>query len=222
MRGSRVRGVVQELKGERVDIVVWDDDAAIYASNALSPAQISRVLMDEEQHVMTVIVPEDQLSLAIGRRGQNVKLAAKLMSWRLDIISEEESRRREAERRKMMDLPGVDPFQVAKLARAGIHSMEALSEVTEVVLAEALEIDVEAAASLRQAAKDAFEAEVIAATGGETELLDEPLTEQQEAAQAASPESESESEDDEQPAAAEEEAAPSAEPAGDEAKGEPA
>ena len=167
MRGSRVRGVVQELKGERVDIVVWDEEAAIYASNALSPAQISRVLMDEDQHVMTVIVAEDQLSLAIGRRGQNVKLAAKLMGWRLDIISEEASHRREEERRKMLDLPGIDPFQVAKLARAGLHSMEALSEVAPAVLAEALEIDEEEAVTLCQAAKEAFEAEVIAATGGD-------------------------------------------------------
>lgn len=173
MRGSRVRGVVQELKGERVDIVVWHEEAAIYASNALSPAQISRVLMDEEQHVMTVIVAEDQLSLAIGRRGQNVKLAAKLMGWKLDIISEEESRRREDERRKMLGLPGVDPFQVAKLARAGLHSMEALSTVAPAVLAEALGIDTEQATELGREAKAAFEAEVIAATGGDTPAADE-------------------------------------------------
>ena len=107
MRGSRVRGVMQELRGERIDVIVWDESPATYGANALSPAQISRAMIDEEQNAMTIIVPEDQLSLAIGRRGQNVKLAARLMGWKLDIISEEESKKREAQRRKMMDLPGV-------------------------------------------------------------------------------------------------------------------
>ncbi len=166
MRGSRVRGVVQELRGERVDIVVWSEDDAIFAANALSPAQISRVLIDEDLHAMTVIVPEDQLSLAIGRRGQNVKLAAKLTGWRLDIISEDESRRREEERRKILRLPGMDPFKVARLTRASIHSLEDLARAPNAVVTESLAFTPEAADALRLAAREAFEAEVIAATGG--------------------------------------------------------
>jgi len=181
MRGSRVRGVVQELRGERVDIVVWHEDPAMYGVNALSPAQISRVLIDEEQHAMSVIVPEEQLSLAIGRRGQNVKLAAKLMGWKLDIISEEESRRREAEKGKLLHLQGMDPLRVARLARADIHSLEALAKATAPLLTEVLGDSEQAAEQLRAAAQAAFEAEIIAATGGEE--LPEPssMEEEQEA-----------------------------------------
>lgn len=164
VRGSRVRGVVQELKGERVDIVVWHEDAAIYCSNALSPAQISRVLIDEEQHAMTVIVAEDQLSLAIGKRGQNVKLAARLMGWRLDILSEEESRKRDDEKRKMMRLPGLDPLKVAKLVRANIHRLEELANAPAALVVEALDTTEDNANAIKAAAKQAFEAEVIAAT----------------------------------------------------------
>ncbi|MFU8856336.1 MAG: transcription termination factor NusA [Deferrisomatales bacterium] len=167
MRGSRVRGVVQELRGERVDIVVWNDDPAMYAVNALSPAQISRVLMDEEEHVMSVIVPEEQLSLAIGRRGQNVKLGAKLMGWKLDIISEEESRRREAEKGKILRLPGMDPLKVSRLGRADVHSLETLANASPSLLSEVLSLGEPEAESLRSAARAAFEAEVMAATGGQ-------------------------------------------------------
>lgn len=167
MRGSRVRGVVQELRGERIDIVVWNDAPAIYAANALSPAQISRVLIDEEQHAMTVIVPEDQLSLAIGKRGQNVKLAARLMGWRLDIISEEEARKRDEEKRKLMRLPGMDPLKVARLARTDVHRLEDLANASTETVAQTLSLEPEEAEALRLAARQAFEAEVIAATGGE-------------------------------------------------------
>ncbi len=166
VRGSRVRAVVQELRGERIDIVVWNEDPAIYAANALSPAQISRVLIDEERHAMTVIVPEEQLSLAIGRRGQNVKLAAKLMGWKLDIISEQEARRREEEKEKLLRLPGLNRLQVALLGRVEIYSLEALSEAPIPRICEALDIGEEEAEALRRAAKEAFEAELIAATGG--------------------------------------------------------
>jgi len=179
VRGSRVRAVVQELRGERIDIVVWNEEPAMFAANALSPAQISRVLVDEERHAMTVIVPEDQLSLAIGRRGQNVKLAAKLMGWRLDIITEQEARRREEERGKILRLPGMDPLKVALLGRIDVHSLEDLSEIPVPKLCEALGLGTEEAEALREAAKKAFEAELIAATseaappeetGGEPEV----------------------------------------------------
>jgi len=185
MRGSRVRSVVQELKGERIDIVVWSESPAIYASNALSPAQISRVLIDEDQHAMTVIVPEDQLSLSIGKRGQNVKLAARLMGWRLDIISEEDSRKREEEKSKILKLPGMDPMKTALLARKGIHSMEDLTNCSEEALAETLEASVDEASKILDAAVKFYEAEVIAATGGEKEAVEEVPDAVEEASDAA-------------------------------------
>src|SRR5437868_6945077 len=88
MKGSRVQAVVQELRGEKIDIVPWDEDSAKFVCNALQPAEVSRVLLDEQNKAMEIIVPDDQLSLAIGRRGQNVRLAAQLTTWKLDINSE--------------------------------------------------------------------------------------------------------------------------------------
>ena len=88
MKGSRVQAVVQELRGEKIDIVPWDEDPARFVCNALAPAEVSRVLIDEQNHAMEIIVPDDQLSLAIGRRGQNVRLASQLTGWKLDINTE--------------------------------------------------------------------------------------------------------------------------------------
>ncbi len=121
---------------------------------------------------MTVIVPEDQLSLAIGRRGQNVKLAAKLMGWRLDIVSEEESRRREMEKGKILRLAGMDPLKVARLGRADVHSLEGLAQASPELLVEVLGLDLPGAEALKDAAREAFEAEVMAATSEED--LDAP------------------------------------------------
>ena len=86
-KGSRVRMVVEELRNERVDVIQWSDDAATYVRNALSPARVSHVDIDEETHYATVIVPDDQLSLAIGKEGQNARLAARLTGWHIDIKS---------------------------------------------------------------------------------------------------------------------------------------
>ena len=88
LKGSRVQNVVQELQGERIDIVPWSPDPAKYVYNALAPAEVSMVIVDEDNHQLLVVVPDDQLSLAIGRQGQNVRLASKLMSWRIDVKSE--------------------------------------------------------------------------------------------------------------------------------------
>ena len=87
-KGSRVRAVVGELRGERLDIILWDEDPAVYVANALSPAKVTRVLIDEEKNYAGVIVPDDQLSLAIGKEGQNARLAARLTGWHIDIKSE--------------------------------------------------------------------------------------------------------------------------------------
>jgi len=103
LKGMRVQSVVQELRGEKIDIIQWTDDQVQYVRNALSPARVSRVSTNEADKTMQVIVPDDQLSLAIGKRGQNVRLAAKLTHWKIDIKSEGEvdsdSERKEALRR---------------------------------------------------------------------------------------------------------------------------
>ena len=97
-KGSRVRAVVGELRGERVDVILWDADPAVYVANALSPAKVTRVLIDEEKAYAGVIVPDDQLSLAIGKEGQNARLAARLTGWHIDIKSETPCRRHPQER----------------------------------------------------------------------------------------------------------------------------
>ena len=88
MKGSRVQSVVQELRGEKIDIVPWDEDIARFVCNAIAPAVVSKVIIKEREKVMEVIVPDDQLSLAIGRHGQNVRLAAQLTGWNIDMLSE--------------------------------------------------------------------------------------------------------------------------------------
>ena len=98
MRGSRVQAVVGELQGEKIDIIPWSPDPATFVVNALAPAEVAKVVMDEEQRRIEVVVPDDQLSLAIGRRGQNVRLASQLTGWDIDILTEaEESERRTEE-----------------------------------------------------------------------------------------------------------------------------
>jgi N utilization substance protein A len=88
MKGSRVQSVVQELRGEKIDIVLWDMDFARFVCNAIAPAQVAKVIIIEKRHSMEIIVPDDQLSLAIGRKGQNVRLAANLTGWNIDVFSE--------------------------------------------------------------------------------------------------------------------------------------
>src|SRR5438046_7527633 len=101
MRGSRVQAVVGELQGEKIDIIPWSQDPATFVVNALAPAEVSKVVMDEEQRRIEVVVPDDQLSLAIGRRGQNVRLVSQVTGWDLDILSEaDESQRRRKRCRK--------------------------------------------------------------------------------------------------------------------------
>ena len=98
MRGSRVQAVVGELQGEKIDIIPWSDDPAAFVVNALAPAEVSKVVLDEDQKRIEVVVPDEQLSLAIGRRGQNVRLASILSGWDIDILTEaEESERRQEE-----------------------------------------------------------------------------------------------------------------------------
>ena len=124
MRGVRVQAVVQELQGERIDIIPWSGEAATFIVNALAPAEVSKVVLDEDTHRVEVVVPDEQLSLAIGRRGQNVRLASQLTGWQIDILTEaEESERRQkefAERTQLfMESLDVDETVAQLLASEG-------------------------------------------------------------------------------------------------------
>lgn len=129
MKGSRVQNIVQELKGEKIDIVPWDEDITRFACNALAPAEISRVFLDENNKEMEVVVPDNQLSLAIGKRGQNVRLAAKLTGWKLDIISESSASSRTAEAIfNLMLIPGMNQTMAQNIFQSGYGSFQAVSD----------------------------------------------------------------------------------------------
>jgi N utilization substance protein A len=143
MRGARVQAVVNELQGEKVDIIQWNQDAASFIVNALAPAEVSKVVLDEDSNRIEVVVPESQLSLAIGRRGQNVRLASQLTGWDIDIMTEqEESERRQkefAERSQaFMDALDVDEVIAQLLVTEGFASVE---EVAYVDLSEIAHIE---------------------------------------------------------------------------------
>ena len=108
MRGSRVQAVVNELQGEKIDIIPWSPDAATFIVNALAPAEVVKVVLDEDAERIEVVVPDQQLSLAIGRKGQNVRLASQLTGWDIDIMTEasESERRQSRIRRAFVDLHG--------------------------------------------------------------------------------------------------------------------
>lgn len=134
MRGSRVQAVVNELQGEKIDIIQWSPDAATFIVNALAPAEVAKVVLDEDAERIEVVVPDDQLSLAIGRRGQNVRLASQLTGWDIDILTEaEESERRQkefAERSNtFMEALDVDEVIAQLLASEGFASVEEVAFV---------------------------------------------------------------------------------------------
>lgn len=129
MKGSRVQNVVQELQGEKIDIVPWSPDPARYVSNALSPAQVSLVVVDEEKKTLVVVVPDDQLSLAIGRQGQNVRLAAALLGWRIDVKSEQKyAKINEEGFQSLLDVQGMDEKTAEVLYDAGFNSAQDLAQ----------------------------------------------------------------------------------------------
>jgi len=150
MKGSRVQAVVQELRGERIDIVPWSPDTARYVCSALSPAQVSKVIIDEAQKSMDVIVPDDQLSLAIGRRGQNVRLAVQLTDWRIDIKSETKMREIADWLSKAVSVVENcgDP-EADLLLQQGITSLEDLSECASELLTALPGIDEDGATRIK-------------------------------------------------------------------------
>ena len=136
MKGSRVQAVVQELRGEKIDIVPWDPDPAKFVCNALAPAEILRVIVDEENRAMEVVVPDDQLSLAIGKKGQNVRLASRVANWKLDVNGESEYNKELREGYKSLHmLPGVGDKLATALYEMGYRSAEDISKAEPADLA---------------------------------------------------------------------------------------
>jgi transcription termination/antitermination protein NusA len=163
MRGVRVQAVVQELQGERIDIIPWSQEAATFIVNALAPAEVTKVVLDEDTHRVEVVVPDEQLSLAIGRRGQNVRLASQLTGWQIDILTEaEESERRQkefAERTKLyMDTLDVDETVAQLLASEGFATIEDVAYVPLPELASVEGFDDETAEELQNRALEFIEA----------------------------------------------------------------
>jgi N utilization substance protein A len=132
MKGTRVQSVVQELRGEKIDIVPWTDDQAELVCRALAPAKVSKVIIDEDEHAMEVIVPDDQLSLAIGKRGQNVRLAHRLSGWKLDVRSDSEAEEEARSARASLNaIPGIGDINAELLYQWGFRSAEQLAEANE-------------------------------------------------------------------------------------------
>jgi len=159
MRGSRVQAVVNELQGEKIDIIPWSPDAASFIVNGLAPAEVSKVVLDEDAERIEVVVPDDQLSLAIGRRGQNVRLASQLTGWDIDIMTEaEESERRQkefAERTKrFIAALDVDEMLAQLLASEGFDTVEELAYVDLAEIAGIAGLDEETATEIQERARE--------------------------------------------------------------------
>ena len=155
MKGSRVQNVVQELRGEKIDIIPWHVDAAKFVCNALAPAEISRVIIDEENGAMEVIVPDEFLSVAIGKRGQNVRLASKLTGWHLDVNSESSySEAMKSGYDSLVALPGVGISMADSLFEKGLYSAAELIKVSIDDLTQIRGIGEEKAAALIENARN--------------------------------------------------------------------
>ena len=159
MRGSRVQAVVNELQGEKIDIIPWSPDSATFIVNALQPAEVVKVVLDEDSNRIEVVVPDDQLSLAIGRRGQNVRLASQLTGWDIDILTEaEESERRQKEfnerTQAFMEALDLDETVGQLLASEGFRSVEELAYVELDELASIEGFDEDTANEIQQRARD--------------------------------------------------------------------
>ena len=159
MRGSRVQAVVNELQGEKIDIIQWSPDVATFVVNALAPAEVAKVVLDEEAERIEVVVPDEQLSLAIGRRGQNVRLASQLTGWDIDIMTEaEESERRQKEfatrTQHFVDALDVDETLAQLLASEGFDRVEELASVESNELATIDGLDEATAEELQTRARD--------------------------------------------------------------------
>jgi N utilization substance protein A len=155
IKGSRVQAVVQELRGERIDIITWTPDEPSFVARALSPAEVVRVVVDADEHSMEVIVADDQLSLAIGRKGQNVKLASKLTGWKIDVrsvsVADEEARRA---RLSLESIPGIQFTHAEMLFQEGYRSAREVSEANLEDLLEISGFTPESASALLKSARE--------------------------------------------------------------------
>lgn len=168
MKGSRVQSIIKELRGEKIDIIEWSDEPSVFAANALSPAKVSQVrITDIDNRKMEVIVNEDQLSLAIGKRGQNVRLATRLVGWDIDIVSEDLLKKEIARQMgKMMAsgeavpvkaLQGVSPMQAEILEENGVADVESLAATSVDDLVEILDVSLDEAERILKAANEVVE-----------------------------------------------------------------
>ena len=158
MKGTRVQAVVQELRGEKIDIVHWTEDQAEYVCRALAPAKVTKIIIDDDEHSMEAIVPDELLSLAIGRKGQNVRLASRLTGWGIDVRGEseadEESRRA---RSSLTAVPGINDVFAELLYQAGFKSAEELAEAELEMILEIDGIGPEKAESIYQSSRSHVE-----------------------------------------------------------------
>ena len=172
IKGTRVQSVVSELRGERIDIVTWTPDAPSFVARALSPAEVIRVVVDEEEHAMELVVADDQLSLAIGRRGQNVKLASKLTGWRIDVrsesVAEEESKRA---RKALESIPGIGFGESELLYQEGYRSVQEVSNAQLEDLQAIEGIDADRILQILEEAKK-LAAEIVKTAGAEADEED--------------------------------------------------
>jgi N utilization substance protein A len=151
MKGSRVQNIVQELKGEKIDIVEWDEDQTRFVCNALAPAEVAKVIIDETAREMEIVVPDGQLSLAIGKKGQNVRLAAKLTGWKLDILSETKVQAKTQEAIfNLMLIPGISETMAQNIYQSGFPSLQDIERATPTDLVAIPGYDLERAAKLKE------------------------------------------------------------------------
>jgi len=154
MKGSRVQAVVQELRGEKIDIIPWNDDPAHFVCNALQPAEISKVIIDQDTNTMEVIVADDQLSLAIGKKGQNVRLAAKLTGWKIDVRSESKEERITGESfERLLSIEGMDEETATILFDNGYRNPEDIAKASLAELTSFMGITEEKGAMLLEGAR---------------------------------------------------------------------
>jgi len=153
-RGARVQNIVQELHGERIDIVPWSDDPATFVCSALAPAEVSEIIVDDENHSMEIIVDDSQLSLAIGKKGQNVRLSAKITGWKIDIRSRSKYDESSKEHlNELIGIEGIDESMAEKLINADILDLESVHNAAVSELEAILEIDKDLAENIKEQSK---------------------------------------------------------------------
>jgi len=175
IKGSRVQAVVQELRGEKIDIVPWDRDPARFVCAAIQPAEVNKVIVNEADGRMELVVPDEKLSLAIGRKGQNVRLAWHLTGWKLDIISESKFKQMEEEAISQLGrIDGITEQVARNMYRMGFRALEEVAEATEAEIGGIQGVGPENAAKIREAAETTMERlrqERIVTASSKTEAL---------------------------------------------------